>query len=269
MSMVVTPVSVTPSMIAALDRGRAAVGGQQREVDVHAGPARRGPPSRRIWPNATTASASAPAAAMLRDDLRVVDRPRAQRPGCRAPPPPAATGVGAGGRERPRARSGWVTTTRHLVPRGCASARSGRDGGGGAAREGDPHPGPQPPSRSASERLPALLGRRAVEDQDAVEVVDLVLDDPGGEALGLELEGAARRCPAASTRIATARGTSTLISPIERHPSKSVSSSSDAPGDARVAEDDRGLVLAAAHDRPGGAASRSAGPRARRRGRRA
>ena len=36
------------------------------------------------------------------------------------------------------------------------------------------------------QRLAAGLGRRPVEDQDPVEVVELVLDDPRGEALELE-----------------------------------------------------------------------------------
>jgi hypothetical protein len=44
-------------------------------------------------------------------------------------------------------------------------------------------------ARRHGERLAAILVRRSVEDQDAVEVVELVLSDPRRELLELELDG--------------------------------------------------------------------------------
>ena len=117
---------------------------------------------------------------------------RGRSTGIPSSPAASATGVGAGAPERPRALSGWVTATVTSCP-ASTSARSG-----GTAAPGLPAKATLIGSALVAERaegLPPLLGRGAVEDQDAVEVVKLVLEDPGREALGLELQGPARDVP--------------------------------------------------------------------------
>ncbi len=67
-------------------------------------------PSRRIWPNATTASAWAPVCSMrsMTSGALIVAGRTTSIPRSSAA---RATGVGEARRERPRARSGWVTTS--------------------------------------------------------------------------------------------------------------------------------------------------------------
>ena len=77
-----------------------------------------------------------------------------------------------------------------------------------------------------AQRGAALVGGGAVEHQDAVEVVELVLEHARLEALGLDgaLAGRGRRTRASAR--AAARSTSTQTSGIDRQPSSSVSRSS-------------------------------------------
>ncbi len=60
-----------------------------------------------------------------------------------------------------------------------------------------------------AERLLAVLVRRPVDDQDAVEVVELVLDDPRGEPSSSRRTSLAvlGPCPRASTRVDRSTGT--------------------------------------------------------------
>ena len=56
------------------------------------------------------------------------------------------------------------------------------------------------PRAQDGERLAAVIVGRAVEDEDAVKMVDLVLEDAGGEPLQLQLELVRPSASCASTR---------------------------------------------------------------------
>src|SRR5919108_1785363 len=140
-------------------------------------------PSRRIWPKAATVrapisarSSSSRASGELIESGRITGRPSSWAA--------AATAVGVGRPERPRRRSGWLTTS---ASSWWDSARARR---GATAATGLPAKATLTSAAGAKrpQGLPALLGRRAVDDQDAVEVVDLVLDHPRAVALQLQLE---------------------------------------------------------------------------------
>ena len=116
-----------------------------------------------------------------------------------------------------------------------------------------------------AQRPAALFTRRALEDQDAVEVIELVLDHARLELVGVVLDGA----PAASrplTRTLAGRSTGTLTPGTLRHPSSTISRLVDeksiAPG---LTSADRSRRR---RRRSPGERRRSGAPRDRRRGRR-
>src|SRR5215207_71985 len=115
---------------------------------------------------------------------------RGRSTGIPSPSAASATGVGDGLPERPRALSGWVTATVTSWPP-ATSARSGATAACGLPAKATLMPRLLPFVAQRPEGLPALLRRRAVEDQHAVEVVELVLDDARLEALGLQRDRAA------------------------------------------------------------------------------
>ena len=104
-------------------------------------------------------------------------------------------GGGVSRRPRPRGRSGrvrrpsisWRAASRSSTsaPNGAVAATASRI----VARR-------RAAAAGARERLAARLGRRPVEDQHAVEVVELVLDDARGEPVELERERGRRARPA-------------------------------------------------------------------------
>ena len=106
--MMVTPVSSTPSMRARSTGAAPRYAGSSEKWTLMQGQRDR-MPSRRIWPKATTASASAPESAIRSTTsgaLIVAGRTTGIPSSCAA----SATGVGDVRRDRPRARSGWVMT---------------------------------------------------------------------------------------------------------------------------------------------------------------
>ena len=111
----------------------------------------------------------------------------------------------------PRAAPGRLRRTAPSPRRRCAPL--------GAADEHRPRP-------QLRQRLAARLVRRPVDDQDAVEVVDLVLDDPRVEVLELHPHRLRRRDPAHRASAASRRSTGTRTPCIERQPSSALSRSS-------------------------------------------
>ena len=207
-SWIVTPVSRVAGHDRALDRRRSAPARQQRRMDVEPEPARR---------------------AGLRDQQPVGADDDDRRPEARARPSGrsgwstgmpsrSAASFAGGGVERPaparaagRAGSAAPTTSCRAASRSSTSAPNGavaataiRTGCGYSRAERRLRP-------ELRERLAPRLGVGAVEDQDAVEVVELVLDDARRQALELEPErlAASRSWPSTVTARRRSTGTRT------------------------------------------------------------
>ena len=192
-----------------LDRRRAAPARQQREVHVHEAvrhrveqrlgqqlPERDDHAERRRRCAATSSTTSG----------RLLGRDAPASPSSSAA---AFTGLGLGRSPRPRRRSGWVTTSAISWPAPC-SARSdgtasagvpkktrrtidrrigaGLTGRGRAARARRRTVGAARELAGAhlAQRLAADVGLEPVEQEHAVEVVDLVLDHAGEQVVALE-----------------------------------------------------------------------------------
>ena len=120
----------------------------------------------------------------------------------------AFTGLGSAAPPRPRRRSGWVTTSAISWPASC-SAASGRNGVVGGAEVDEPHRAPlrtvlgrwtgvavrrrrcrsrrrRAAGPQLAQRLLADVGLEPVEQEHAVEVVDLVLDQAAQQLVALE-----------------------------------------------------------------------------------
>ncbi len=114
------------------------------------------------------------------------------------------TGLGSWPPPRPRRRSGWVTTRATSWP-ASTRARSGSDGVGRRAEEDEAHASAQRPrsetpdprvaagrsrgrarGRSSRSAALALVGLEPVEQQHAVEVVDLVLEHAAEQLVALD-----------------------------------------------------------------------------------
>ena len=206
---VVTPVADAAVPQRPLDRRGAAVVGQQRavQVDRSRAAARASSSGARIAPNATTANRSGRRRCEALASTRARSRARASAPSSPSASPRAATAEAPRCRPRPLGRSGCVTTADHVAarappPRSDGTANSGvpmnTTRGRLSARLPDERRRPivlgQLAARERLERALqelALERRQPVDEQHAVEVIDLVLDRAREEALGLELERAA------------------------------------------------------------------------------
>ena len=214
------------------------------------------------------------------DDDRVARRARAPpsaapaaAPGSRAARRRSFAGGAASLRPRPRGRSGRVSsaaTSCRAASRSSTSAPNGAVAATAILRQ-VAYSSTSDEPRPQRARAPSLrrLARRAVEDQHAVEVVELVLDDAGREPLELELQ---RRSPSTSSPSIV-----TSSAALDRHehrpaargsPRRRSRSRCDALDDPGLTTVGRVLVVAAG-TRTGAGARRPASRRARRRARRA
>src|SRR4051794_16296014 len=98
----------------------------------------------------------------------------------------SATGGAAGARPRPLGRSGWLTTVVTATRPRSTSLRSTSAPKAEVPKNAtSTSAGAEP---QLAKRLSPVLILGPVEDEDTVEMVDLVLDHPRFEALGVELD---------------------------------------------------------------------------------
>src|SRR5215471_1181598 len=196
MRMIVTPVSGSPARMA---RSTGAAPRQRGSSDrcrfSRPSGAARSTGAGRSWPNAATTPASTPAARRS----SVTSRARfGVRTGRSSSPAAAWTGLGWVAAPRLRRRSGWVTTRATSWPASCTARSTGTAVAGvpkkatrtrrrsepvvaARARGAVERAGPQ-----LAQRLLAGVGLEPVDDEHAVEVVDLVLDEAAHELVTLE-----------------------------------------------------------------------------------
>ena len=135
----------------------------------------------------------------------------------------SATGGGASLRPRPFGASGRVTTSAgRCGDAGEPSQHRGRERRGAevdGAHAATPRPRGPARARAAPARPPCAGRACAVEDEHAVEVVDLVLDDPRLEPAGLHHHRPSRRRRGRARRTCIGRSTSTCTPGRLRQPS--------------------------------------------------
>src|SRR3954454_1695546 len=177
--MIVTPVSSSPAII---ERSAGAAPRQRGRSDGWTLSISKSESSGSLMsaPKAQTQTTSGATSAMRGSSLTLSGW-CTSRPSSRAR---AATGGAVSLRPRPAGRSGRVTT----------SEGGGRRSSTAAANSLVPRKTVLTFAQPA-DRLLALVARGAIQDEHAVEVVDLVLDDPCLEPRGLDLDRLARLVP--------------------------------------------------------------------------
>src|SRR3954464_11889667 len=153
------------------------------------------------WPNATTTPRSAPEAATSSTTSSDFAGVRTGTPSASAA---SRTGLGLGSLPRPRRRSGWGTTTASSWPAACSASSAGTASAGVpkktsftaiprlqaavGARARDGSGGSQLAGAHVAQRLAAHVGLDSIEEQHALDVVDVLLDHACEQVVALEHE---------------------------------------------------------------------------------